>query len=65
MNTQTLLPGTVWHDPKSQRVVIIQNIDYLYDVPTVTYRNIGTETVYENSVEGFLQVFSCQKHSQK
>lgn len=54
-----LLPGTVWYDPKSQRIVIIQNIDVI----TVSYRNIGSDTVYMANIENFLDKFTWRSHS--
>lgn len=54
-----LLPGTVWYDPKSQRIVIIHNTNK----HSVYYRNLGTDTVYQQPIEGFISTFTWQSHS--
>jgi hypothetical protein len=54
-----LIPGAIWYDPKSQRIVIIQNIDVI----TVSYHTIGTDTTYTANIETFLDKFTWQSHS--
>lgn len=51
--------NTIWYDPKSQRVVVIQRVER----SNVLYRNLGEDTVYMMPYVGFIEVFSCQKHS--
>jgi hypothetical protein len=63
-----LIPGAIWYDPKSQRIIVIKAINTdssEFAVDTITYRNIGTDTVYETSVNNFLDKFTWQSLSQK
>lgn len=59
MTHQILIKDTLWYDPKSQRVVLIHDTNK----HSVYYRDLGTDTVYQQPIEGFLSTFTCQSHS--
>lgn len=59
MTLHLLFKNALWYDPKSQRVVIIHDTNK----HSVYYRDLGTDTVYMQPIEGFLSIFTCQSHS--